>query len=154
MGTSRTSAQLLPRARTVSFGAQPEWFGHRTIFPRLANVPTRSLSASSAQQSGDGAVSPIPARSSKAPGPRPEPRSVAAVQALTRVSRIMERAAGGLSLAHFLVLAAVEAGDERASRVHRGWLLAAHGECLCRGIVRVAFSSAPPCKRPTSGRSS
>lgn len=40
-----------------------------------------------------------------------------AVRALSIMSRRLERAAGGLSLAHYRVLAAVAAGDERASRV-------------------------------------
>jgi len=44
-------------------------------------------------------------------------RTVQAVQAITRASKVMERACGGLSLAHYRVLAAVAAGDERASRV-------------------------------------
>lgn len=43
--------------------------------------------------------------------------AIEAVRAVTRASRTMERAAGGLSLAHYRVLAAVAAGDERASRV-------------------------------------
>lgn len=44
-------------------------------------------------------------------------RTVQAVHGLTRASKVMERACGGLSLAHYRVLAAVAAGDERASRV-------------------------------------
>lgn len=50
-------------------------------------------------------------------GFRPTAGAVEAVQALTRASKAMERASGGLSLAHYRVLAAVAAGDERASRV-------------------------------------
>jgi DNA-binding MarR family transcriptional regulator len=42
---------------------------------------------------------------------------VEAVRALARVSRVLERASGELSLAHYRVLAAVAGGDERASRV-------------------------------------
>jgi DNA-binding MarR family transcriptional regulator len=42
---------------------------------------------------------------------------VEAVRALARASRILERASGELSLAHYRVLAAVASGDERASRV-------------------------------------
>jgi DNA-binding MarR family transcriptional regulator len=42
---------------------------------------------------------------------------VEAVRALARVSRLLERASGELSLAHYRVLSAVAAGDERASRV-------------------------------------
>lgn len=42
---------------------------------------------------------------------------VEAVRALARASRILERASGGLSLAHYRVLAAIASGDERASRI-------------------------------------
>jgi DNA-binding MarR family transcriptional regulator len=50
-------------------------------------------------------------------GGAPDMRAVEAVRALTRASKVMERASGGLSLAHYRVLSAVAAGDERASRV-------------------------------------
>jgi DNA-binding MarR family transcriptional regulator len=50
-------------------------------------------------------------------GGSPDARSVDAVRALTKAARVMERASGGLSLAHYRVLSAVAAGDERASRV-------------------------------------
>jgi len=40
-----------------------------------------------------------------------------AVRSLARLSRLLERASGDLSLAHYRVLAAVADGDERASRV-------------------------------------
>lgn len=40
-----------------------------------------------------------------------------AVRALVRAARVLEQACEGLSLAHYRVLAAVEAGDQRASRV-------------------------------------
>ncbi len=40
-----------------------------------------------------------------------------AVRALARASRLLERASGELSLAHYRVLSAIAAGDERASRV-------------------------------------
>jgi DNA-binding MarR family transcriptional regulator len=40
-----------------------------------------------------------------------------AVRALARVSRVLERASGELSLAHYRVLSAIASGDERASRV-------------------------------------
>jgi DNA-binding MarR family transcriptional regulator len=40
-----------------------------------------------------------------------------AVRVLARLSRLLERGAGELSLAHYRVLAAVADGDERASRV-------------------------------------
>ncbi len=39
------------------------------------------------------------------------------MRALARASRILERASGELSLAHYRVLSAVATGDERASRV-------------------------------------
>jgi DNA-binding MarR family transcriptional regulator len=44
-------------------------------------------------------------------------REVEAVRALARATRVLERASGELSLAHYRVLSAVAAGDERASRV-------------------------------------
>lgn len=40
-----------------------------------------------------------------------------AVRVLARLSRLLERGAGELSLAHYRVLAAIADGDERASRV-------------------------------------
>jgi len=43
--------------------------------------------------------------------------AVAAVRALVRVSRLLERSLDGLSLPHYRILAAVSAGDEIASRV-------------------------------------
>jgi DNA-binding MarR family transcriptional regulator len=49
---------------------------------------------------------------------RGEPvRGVEAVRALARASRVLERASGELSLAHYRVLSAIASGDERASRV-------------------------------------
>jgi DNA-binding MarR family transcriptional regulator len=47
------------------------------------------------------------------------PRDVEAVRALARATRVLERASGELSLAHYRVLSAVASGDERASRVAR-----------------------------------
>jgi DNA-binding MarR family transcriptional regulator len=44
-------------------------------------------------------------------------RGVEAVRALARASRVLERASGELSLAHYRVLSAIASGDERASRV-------------------------------------
>jgi DNA-binding MarR family transcriptional regulator len=44
-------------------------------------------------------------------------QAVEAVRALARVSRLLERSSDELSLAHYRVLAAVAAGEERASRV-------------------------------------
>ena len=47
-------------------------------------------------------------------------RQIAAVRALARASRFLERASDELSLAHYRILSAVASGDERASRVaHR-----------------------------------
>ena len=43
--------------------------------------------------------------------------AVEAVRALGRVSRLLERASGELSLSHYRVLSAIASGDERASRV-------------------------------------
>lgn len=43
--------------------------------------------------------------------------AIEAVRALARASRILERASGELSLAHYRVLAAIASGDERASRI-------------------------------------
>jgi len=42
---------------------------------------------------------------------------IEAVRALARATRVLERASGELSLAHYRVLAAIDSGDERASRV-------------------------------------
>jgi DNA-binding MarR family transcriptional regulator len=42
-----------------------------------------------------------------------------AVRALARATRVLERASGELSLAHYRVLSAIAAGDERASGVAR-----------------------------------
>ena len=39
------------------------------------------------------------------------------MRALARATRVLERASGELSLAHYRVLAAIASGDERASRV-------------------------------------
>jgi DNA-binding MarR family transcriptional regulator len=44
-------------------------------------------------------------------------RSVDAVRALARASRMLERSSGELSLAQYRVLSAVATGDERASRI-------------------------------------
>jgi DNA-binding MarR family transcriptional regulator len=43
--------------------------------------------------------------------------AIEAVRGLIRVARVMERRAGELGLVHYRVLAAVAAGEERASRV-------------------------------------
>jgi DNA-binding MarR family transcriptional regulator len=66
---------------------------------------------------------------------------VEAVQSLTRASKLMERASGGLSLAHYRVLVAIAAGDARASRVAARLALgkptvSASVEALClRGLL-------------------
>ncbi|QMU77150.1 winged helix-turn-helix transcriptional regulator [Streptacidiphilus sp. PB12-B1b] len=56
-----------------------------------------------------------------APAPAPPSdeyqRSVRAVRALARVSRVVERAGAELNLAHYRVLSAVASGDQRASRL-------------------------------------
>lgn len=62
---------------------------------------------------------------------------VEAVRAVARLSRVLERACGELSMAHYRVLAAVADGDERASRVARRLALgkptiSASVEALCR----------------------
>ncbi|HEY4455493.1 MAG TPA: MarR family winged helix-turn-helix transcriptional regulator [Pseudonocardiaceae bacterium] len=44
-------------------------------------------------------------------------KAVDAIRALARAARVLERASGELSLAHYRVLSAIAAGDERASRV-------------------------------------
>jgi DNA-binding MarR family transcriptional regulator len=44
-------------------------------------------------------------------------QQIDAVRALARASRVLERASGELSLAHYRVLSAIASGDERASRV-------------------------------------
>lgn len=44
-------------------------------------------------------------------------RTAQAVRALARVTRVLERGSGELSLAHYRILSAVAAGDERASRI-------------------------------------
>jgi DNA-binding MarR family transcriptional regulator len=47
----------------------------------------------------------------------PAASDLAAVRALARASRMLERASGELSLAHYRVLSAVASGEERASRL-------------------------------------
>jgi DNA-binding MarR family transcriptional regulator len=64
-----------------------------------------------------------------------------AVRAVVRLSRLLERAAGELSLPHYRVLAAVAEGDERASRVAKRLALgkpaiSASVDALCkRGLL-------------------
>jgi DNA-binding MarR family transcriptional regulator len=62
---------------------------------------------------------------------------LAAVRVLARLSRLVERGTGELSLAHYRVLSAVAEGDERASRVAARLALgkptiSASVEALCR----------------------
>lgn len=72
---------------------------------------------------------------------------VDAVRALVRMARMLERAAGDLSLAHYRVLAAVAGGDEQASRVARRLALgkptiSASVDALCqRGLLERADKS-------------
>ncbi|MCL2393163.1 MAG: MarR family winged helix-turn-helix transcriptional regulator [Acidimicrobiaceae bacterium] len=47
----------------------------------------------------------------------PDPLLLAAVRALARASRLLERASSELSLAHYRVLAAIASGDVRATRI-------------------------------------
>jgi DNA-binding MarR family transcriptional regulator len=69
-------------------------------------------------------------------------RIVEAVRALARASRMLERASPELSLAHYRVLSAVAAGDQRASRVARRLAvgkptISAAVEALCRrGLLK------------------
>jgi DNA-binding MarR family transcriptional regulator len=68
---------------------------------------------------------------------RPVDSPTDAVRALVRLARLLERASPELSLAHYRVLAAVEDGDERASRVARRLALgkpavSSSVEALCR----------------------
>jgi DNA-binding MarR family transcriptional regulator len=53
--------------------------------------------------SGSGQAAPLP--------------QVEAIRSLARASRVLERASGELSLAHYRVLSAIASGDERASRI-------------------------------------
>jgi DNA-binding MarR family transcriptional regulator len=77
-----------------------------------------------------------------------DPRAVAAVRALARASRILERASGELNLAHYRVLSAIASGDERASRVAQRLALgkptvSAAVEQLCqRGLLTRSNESA------------
>lgn len=64
-------------------------------------------------------------------------QAVEAVRSLARVARLMERASDEVSMAHYRVLAAVDAGAERASRVAERLELgrptvSAAVEALCR----------------------
>jgi DNA-binding MarR family transcriptional regulator len=58
-----------------------------------------------------------PDAASEAPKAPPRQDAVEAVRSLARVFRVLERTSDELNLAHYRVLSAVAAGDERASRV-------------------------------------
>ncbi len=57
------------------------------------------------------------------PRPGPSEEHTEAVRALARISRLLERASGELSLAHYRVMAAIASGEERASRLAEGLAL-------------------------------
>jgi DNA-binding MarR family transcriptional regulator len=100
-------------------------FGQRTITARVAPVESRlQVDTGTDQVVAAGA-------------PAPPDQSVAAVRAAARLSRLMERAAGDLGLAHYRILAAVADGEGRASRVAERLALgrptvSAAVESLCR----------------------
>ena len=52
-----------------------------------------------------------------ATGPADPDPTIEAVRAIVRASRLLERASGELSLAHYRVLAAISGGEQRASRL-------------------------------------
>jgi len=88
-------------------------------------------------------AAPVPGTSGPAPSV-PEalsPAAVEAVRALARASRVLERASGGVNLAHYRVLAAIASGDQRASRIAAKLALgkptvSASVESLCkRGLL-------------------
>src|SRR6059058_1194066 len=67
----------------------------------------------------------------------PSPATPEAVRVLARLSRLMERASGDLSLAHYRVLSAVADGDQRATRLAERLALgkptiSASVDALCR----------------------
>ena len=49
--------------------------------------------------------------------PTPASQAMEAVRALARASRLLERASGELTLAHYRVLAAIASGDQRATQI-------------------------------------
>jgi DNA-binding MarR family transcriptional regulator len=75
------------------------------------------------------------------PGGGARPARIEAIRSLARASRVLERASGELSLAHYRVLSAIASGDERASRVASRLALgkptiSATVEALCqRGLL-------------------
>jgi len=83
------------------------------------------------------------ATSRRGPSPDHLARSVEAARALVRAARVLERTSTELSLAHYRVLSAIAAGDERASRVAERLELgkptiSAAVDALCQGglVVR------------------
>jgi DNA-binding MarR family transcriptional regulator len=80
------------------------------------------------------------ALSTAVPTERPT-ATIEAVRALARASRLLERWSGEVNLAHYRVLAAVAAGDQRASRIATKLALgkpaiSASVESLCqRGLL-------------------
>jgi DNA-binding MarR family transcriptional regulator len=81
-----------------------------------------------------------PALPAAIPADRPT-ATVEAVRALARASRLLERWSGEVNLAHYRVLAAIAAGDQRASRIATKLALgkptiSASVESLCqRGLL-------------------
>jgi DNA-binding MarR family transcriptional regulator len=75
------------------------------------------------------------------PADSPDHR-IEAIRTLARASRLLERAGGELSLAHYRVLSAIAGGDERASRVAARLALgrptiSASVDALCRrGLIQ------------------
>jgi DNA-binding MarR family transcriptional regulator len=70
-----------------------------------------------------------------------------AIRAVVRISRLLERACGDLSLAHYRVLAAVAEGEERASRIAERLALgkptvSASVDALCRRGLLMRDSAA------------
>lgn len=68
--------------------------------------------------------------------------AVEAIRALARAARLLERASGEISMAHYRVLSAVAGGEERASRVAERLELGRPAissavESLCRGGLLV-----------------
>jgi DNA-binding MarR family transcriptional regulator len=79
----------------------------------------------------------MPSPSAPSQEPLPPTSAVEAVRSLARVARLLERASGGLGLAHYRVLSAVAAGEDRASRVAERFELgrptiSAAVDALCR----------------------
>lgn len=65
------------------------------------------------------AVLGVPNEGAQAAPSRLAAPATEAVRALARATRLLERSCAEMSLAHFRVLAAIDSGDERASRIAR-----------------------------------